>query len=222
MTALAKERLKQSAKKKYAKQYKAFVKVADQDYQNWMNRKEALEFLSLVGQNIATTSEGRDYYTYDQWVKNRMPRIKLNPPVTDTAKVDILSDQFMKDYINSKTNIVRGHQIGDKVSTVKKDYKISNSMVTYFGEFLYGRNAGFSADMKTGKVTKVVYVPNKTVTYEQIISKYGQPTETAFPNKGILEYIAAYDKSDKGYNVYVGFDSFKGNVKYIVKEKVKK
>lgn len=222
LTNRAKYLLKQSAKKKYAKQYKSFLTVLDKDYQNWMNGKENMMLLSLVGQNVSITSEGRDLISYAEWVKRKMPRIKLNPQPKDTAKVDILSDQFMRDFINSKDNIVRGHKVGEKATDVNKDYKINDAMVTFAGAFQYGRNAGFSVDEKTGKVNKLIYVPNKTVTYDQIISKYGQPKETAFSNKTVLEHILSYDKSEYGYKVHVGLDSFKGNVKYIIKEEIKK
>ncbi|WP_414044922.1 hypothetical protein ACMGE5_00400 [Macrococcus equi] len=221
LTARAKCLIKQSAKKKYAKQYKSFLTILDKDYQNWMAKKEDAKFLSMVGQTVPITSEGRELITYDQWFKKNMPKIKYNPAPKDTVKVDILSDQFMKDFINSKNNIVRGHKIGEKAVDVNKDYKIKDYMVTFMGLFQYGNNAGFEVDNKTGKVSKLIYVPSKTVTYEQIIKKYGQPKATASSNKTVLEHILTYDKSQYGYNVHVGLDSFKGNVKYIIKEAVK-
>lgn len=73
--------------------------------------------------------------------------------------------------------------------------------------------------IKSNYNVKDVYVfPIKSYSYKQVISKLGRPTNEKYITKGVHEYQAIYNSNPhNGFKVIVGFDQYKGNLKYIAK-----
>lgn len=74
--------------------------------------------------------------------------------------------------------------------------------------------------------TKVVVTKHKLVKGYNFLmlkgNRYIPADDSLIEINEALKSNIDHDKSDYGYKVHVGLDSFKGNVKYIIKEEIKK
>lgn len=225
LSGLAVKRLNEAKNKKYYSAYKEYTISKDYIYKHWIDNKEISIMLTLVGGDGMIEDDANGLMTYKDWIQSGKPSKEVySKPKEDTAKIDFTSKQFIKEYVNSKENIVRGHKAGDILGKVNNDYRVSRTFNTTIGEFDAGNNAAYQGARKGSKIvaTKLIYAPKDGVSYYAIKRAYGKPVNSTLTRKHIVEHILKYDKSKYGYDLYVVFDSYKGNLKYMYKTPVKK
>ncbi|WP_414054284.1 hypothetical protein ACMGE6_02180 [Macrococcus equi] len=186
-------------------------------YHKWLNGKEDLLTLGLIGKGDGLTEEAMLPASYYNWNKN----IKNSIEIKDITKVDVLSDKFKDGFVDSNKNIIANHKIGENARKVYANFKSYNRMQTTYGEFNVGSYAGFKSDKSFEKVTKLMYTSPDNVTYNEWLKVYGEPDDYTFKVDKNIEHILTYNKVNTGYKVIVGFDSYKGHLKYIIKERIK-
>ncbi|WP_414054249.1 hypothetical protein ACMGE6_01975 [Macrococcus equi] len=217
---LAEQRLKEAKGKKYYTEYRQYIVNRDRYFKTWANNKEETLILTLVGGTGALTQEANGILKYADWLAGgKSTGDKPRFDKEDTANIDFTSKGFIKDYVNSTDNIVRGHKAGELAGKVNNDFRAYQTMVTNIGEYKVGNNAGYQGY----KVAKnLIYAPKKPVSYYAIKKAYGIPASSELSRKHIVEHTLKYDKSKYGYDLYVVFDSYKGNLKYMYKKPLKK
>lgn len=209
--------LDSSKNEKFYKEYEAFLKGPQNPYHKWLDGKENTMTLSLIGLPGEITEEAMEPVSYSDWL-GRKDSINSK---SSAPKVNVLSKQFKKDFFNSKSNIVLNHKSGESWRKVWETYGPTSDYKTQYGNFYAGDEAGFMTTKDGKKVTKLIYKSKKKVSYKDWINYYGKPQKTEFHNGKNIEHILTYNQSKYGYKVIVGFDSYKGYVKYILKEKIK-
>lgn len=164
---------------------------------------------------------GRDYFseptkTFDKWIEDGKPEAYGSASgciVPSKYDFDILSKQFTSEYMYSNNRSVKGIKRGKAAF----GYQTCENLGTGYGYAHKGASVGFTTT-NSQKVKDIFVFPNKEYTYNQTIAKLGRPTSEKYITKGVHEYQAIYNSNPhNGFKIIVGFDQYKGNLKYMVK-----
>lgn len=199
------------------KDYQAYKKAAisyEKLYQK-MGDKLFNDKLALQLQHQAIVPRGMtspNAITYKDWTYKREPEYKVNKcKVNPKYQFDIMDKAFIKQYMSTSNKTVKGIAPGVDIGK----YQACELYGSGYGYAFKAANVGFSITQKYKSKDVFIY-PTKKYTYDQVIQQLGKPTSTKYVAKGVHEYQATYQK--KGYKVIVGFDQFKGDLKYLVKK----
>lgn len=199
------------------KDYQAYKKAAI-NYEKLRQRTETKLFndkLALELQHEAIVPggiSGPGVLTYKDWLSFKKDSFKVaSCKVNAKYQFDIMDKAFIKQYMSTSNKTVKGISPGVDIGK----YKACELYGSGYGYAFKAANVGFSITQKYKSKDVFIY-PTKKYTYDQVIQRLGKPTSTKYVAKGVHEYQATYQK--KGYKVIVGFDQFKGDLKYLVKK----
>ncbi|WP_414055766.1 hypothetical protein [Macrococcus equi] len=203
--------------------YQAYKKAAV-NYERGFKETEGYMFVALLARTLHHNEiipgglETPPYVTYKSWIAEKRPSYDYSGYKCNVAskyKINVLSNAFVKEYMNNNFNL-RGMYPGKAWNYKMGICKLTG---TKYGYFYSQGNVGYT--FKAGyKMKNIGVIPTQKVTYKQAINFYGKPSSVQYVTNGVHETIATYN-ADKynGYKVVMGFDKYKGNMKYMIKFK---
>ncbi|MBC9875662.1 MULTISPECIES: hypothetical protein [Staphylococcaceae] len=163
--------------------------------------------------------EGPDTMTYKQWASSNYapsPVRKVTCPVSKGNKLNLFSNSFINHFFGTNSYRLNTTAPGQSLNYERPVCKMTG---TGFGYFLSNGNVGYSLTANYPmKVKQTAVIATYPYSYKTIIDKFGKPTSVKHVVNRVDETQVTYN-ADKhnGYKVIVGFDRYKGNLKYMIK-----